>query len=172
MAKALILVDYQEEWRDRRSDYYIGSLGKVAEAAKKILDKARAKRIKVIFTQHIEPSPTTAFKRDSKNAGIIKELEPLWNEKVIVKNVVSPFYGTGLDSYLKDNNVDEIIVAGIMTNLCVRSTVSDAYDRGMAITIVKDACASDSRRTDEFTFRDLSRTRPEIKIVTVKELRL
>lgn len=171
MTKALILVDYQNEWRDKDSDYYIGKLDSVIGAAKKVLDRARAKRVKVIFTQHIEPSPTEAFKRGSENANIVKELEPLWNEKVIVKNVVSPFYGTGLDSYLKDNGVDEIVVAGIMTNLCVRSTVSDAYDRGMSITIVRDACASDSKQTDEFTLNDLSRTRPEIKIATSRALK-
>jgi nicotinamidase-related amidase len=165
MVKAVILVDYQEEWRDKRSGYYIGDCRKAIAAARTVLGRARGNGVKIIFTQHIEPSPTAAFREGSKGARIVSELEPLWKEKVIVKNAVSPFYGTGLDSYLKDAGIDRLVVAGIMTNLCVRSTVSDAYDRGMLVTIVKDACASKSGRMDRFTLTDLKETRPEIKIV-------
>jgi len=57
-----------------------------------------------------------------------------------------------------------------MTNLCVRSAVSDAYDRGYRIRVVTDACVSDSADVDKFTFKDLKKTRPEVEFVKTKEV--
>ena len=60
-------------------------------------------------------------------------------------------------------------VGGILTNLCVRSLVSDAYDRGFAITIVEDCCTAFDETTHNFTLKDLKTTREEIEIVKLKE---
>ncbi len=169
MARALIMVDYQNEWSDRKSDYYIGRLNPAIAVAKRVLAAAREKGFVVIYTQHIEPEPTVAFKRGTKGAAIIDGLSPVKTDKVVVKNRISPFYRTGLDSFIAKRRIREIAVCGIMTNLCVRSTVSDAYDRDISVTVISDACASDSARTDRFTFDDIRRTRPEVRIITSRE---
>jgi nicotinamidase-related amidase len=57
-----------------------------------------------------------------------------------------------------------------MTNLCVRSAVSDAYDRDYHIKVVTDACVSDSTEVDRFTFKDLKKTRPEIDFVKARDV--
>ncbi len=85
-----------------------------------------------------------------------------------MKNSISPFYKTGLELYLKKGKIGEAIVMGIMTNLCVRSTVSDAYGRGIGVTIIKDACVSDSEVTDRFTLQDIKKTRLEVNITYSK----
>lgn len=166
MRKALILVDYQNEWRDRKSEYYLGNLRTCIAAAKRIAEEARRKGITVIYTRHIEPSPTKAFKRGSRNSEIVGELSPGRSDFVITKSRISPFYRTRLEALLKRRGIKSIAVAGIMTNLCVRSTVSDAYDRDMEVTLVRDACSSGSKKTDSFTFKDIKSTRPEVKIVS------
>ncbi len=75
-----------------------------------------------------------------------------------------------MEIYLQGKNVDELIIGGIMTNLCVRSAVSDAYDRDFRLTVVKDACVSDSASTDRFTFKDIRATRPEVDILTAAQV--
>lgn len=89
---------------------------------------------------------------------------------MITKHKISPFFKTDLDDYLMCKGIDEILVGGIMTNLCVRSAVSDAYDRDLRISLLKDICVSGSKKIDAFTFSDLKRTRPEVKIVGTNEV--
>jgi len=92
------------------------------------------------------------------------------SDRVLTKNKISPFYNTDLEEILKELTPDQLVVAGILTNLCVRSAVSDAYDRDYHIKVVTDACVSDSHETDKFTFKDLKKTRPEIELVKTKEI--
>jgi nicotinamidase-related amidase len=156
MSKALVLIDFQEEWRNETSDYYLGDFKERVANAKRVLDFFRSRKLPIVFTRHIEIGSTSAFAEGSKNAEVIRELSPTKNETVIVKHKISPFYETNLEQILRKAKVDEIIVCGIMTNLCVRSAISDAYDRDFKITVIKDACVSDSNKTDEFTFDDLT----------------
>jgi nicotinamidase-related amidase len=65
--------------------------------------------------------------------------------------------------------MDKIIVAGILTNLCVRSLVPDAYDRNFDVTIINDCCIAFTKEIHEFTLKDLKETRPEIQIEKLDE---
>ena len=82
---------------------------------------------------------------------------------LIAKNKISPFYKTSLEKELR--GISEIVVAGILTNLCVRSVAQDAYDRDFSIVIIDDCCAAFDKRTHTFTLKDLQATRPEIEIM-------
>jgi len=170
MAPVLLLVDFQEEWRDRKSDYYLGQFKAQLHNAASLLEHFHKNNWPVIFTRHVEVGSTTAFAEGSKRAQITPELSAGLNDRVITKNKISPFYQTDLERMLKEVAADELVVGGIMTNLCVRSAVSDAYDRGYAIKVVTDTCVSDSAETNKFTFNDLKKTRPEVGFVKTKDL--
>lgn len=66
-------------------------------------------------------------------------------EKTITKTRVSPFYQTDLESYLREKEITEIVVAGVATDLAVSSITRDAHDRDLAVTVVADACGTISR---------------------------
>lgn len=85
----------------------------------------------------------------------------------MIKNKISPFYNTSLDQEL--HGIKHVIVCGILTNLCVRSFIQDAYDREFTITVVKDCCVAHSPEIQEFTFYDLAQTRDEIDFTELKE---
>lgn len=165
--KALILVDFENEWTDKSSDYFVGDITELIKKTNKLLDFCRKNGYKIIFTTHIEKDSDSAFVPNSKNVEIIKELNKQASDVLITKYKISPFYKTNLDKELK--GIKEIVICGILTNLCVRSLAQDAYDRGFQITIIKDCCRAFDEETHEFTIKDLKATREEIEFSNLDE---
>jgi len=163
--KALILVDFENEWIDKNSDYFVGDISAVIKRTNRLIDYCSSKGYKIIFTTHIEKDSEEAFAEDSENTKIISELHKKENDILIKKHKISPFYKTSLENELK--GINEIVVAGILTNLCVRSVVQDAYDRDFSIIIIKDCCVSFDKQTQDFTFKDLKATRDEINFLNL-----
>jgi len=165
--KALILVDLENEWIDKDSEYFLGDISELINKTNKLVDYCREKEYKIIFTIHIEKDSESEFAEDSKNVEIIKELHKKDSDVLIKKNKISPFYKTNLEKELK--GIEEIIISGVLTNLCVRSLVQDAYDRDFGITIIKDCCTAFDDEIHEFTLKDLKSTREEIEILGLEE---
>lgn len=168
MNTALILIDFQNEWVDKNSDYFVGDIGQMLERTNKLINYCRSKSYKIIFTRHIELESSTAFTPSSKNVELISTIGKQSSDVVITKNKISPFYRTDLENELK--GVKNLIICGLLTNLCVRSAVQDAYDRDFNITVVKDCCVSFDKQTQDFTFKDLKATREEVDFLNLAEL--
>ena len=166
-SKALILVDFENEWTDKSSDYFVGDVSDLIRKTNKLLDFCRKNNYKIIFTTHIEKDSDSAFALNSKNVEIIKELHKQDSDVLITKNKISPFFKTNLEKELK--GIDDIVICGILTNLCVRSLAQDAYDRDFQITIIKDCCRAFDVETHEFTIKDLKVTREEIEFLNLNE---
>lgn len=166
-SKALILVDFEKEWTDKSSDYFVGDISDVVEKTNKLIDYCRKNDYKIIFTTHIEKDSDEAFAENSENVEIIDEINKQDSDVLIKKNKISPFFKTNLDKHIE--GIDEIVIAGILTNLCVRSLAQDAYDRDFKITIIKDCCRAFDVETHEFTLKDLKATREEIEFLNLNE---
>lgn len=168
VSKALLLVDLENEWLDKKSDYFVGDISSTLKRTNKLIDACRRMKYKIIFITHIEKGSDAAFAPGSKNVAIISSLHRNKGDVLIKKNKISPFYNTTLSKELK--GIKEIAVSGILSNLCVRSTVQDAYDRDFKITVIKDCCVSFDKKTQDFTFKDLKFTRPEVEFLNLSQL--
>jgi nicotinamidase-related amidase len=73
---------------------------------------------------------------------IVPELTPVPSDTVIVKKRYSAFFGTGLDETLAQLKPDAIILAGINTHACVRTTAIDAYQRDWPVVLAVDCIDS------------------------------
>jgi nicotinamidase-related amidase len=73
---------------------------------------------------------------------IIEELTPLDEEIVIDKPGKGAFYATGLDEILQKYGVENLLVCGVTTEVCVNTTVREANDRGYRCVVLADCCAS------------------------------
>lgn len=161
--KALILVDFENEWINPDSDYFVGDISEVIARTNQLIDYCRQNDYKIIFITHIEANSNSSFAPDSKNIEVIDKLNKKDSDILITKNKISSFYKTDLEKELQ--GIEEIVICGILTNLCVRSLAQDAYDRDFRIIVIKDCCVAFNDETQNFTFKDLKETREEIEFV-------
>lgn len=75
-------------------------------------------------------------------AQVIPELAPQAGDLELPKRYYSSFYETGLDGFLRQNDVDTVILTGQHTHICVRHTAADALYRGYRIVVPPDAVES------------------------------
>ena len=87
--------------------------------------------------------------RGSWDAQVLAEIAPSEDEMVFRKTSSSAFISTNIDFVLRNLGVRSLIVAGMMTDQCVESAVRDASDLGYLVTLVTDACTTDSAERHE-----------------------
>ncbi|MDF0498436.1 isochorismatase family cysteine hydrolase [Bradyrhizobium yuanmingense] len=84
---------------------------------------------------------------------VIDELAPGDDEIVLPKSSSSVFVSTHIDYLLRNLNVKQLVLAGVVTDQCVESAVRDACDIGYLVTLVPDACATYSQVRHDNTLR-------------------
>ncbi len=87
---------------------------------------------------------------------VVDELGPRESDFHLYKHRYSAFFQTPLDLLLKDMNCDQVIVFGIVTNICVRSTVHDAFFLGYEVVVPEDCCAATGPREQESSLYDIA----------------
>lgn len=87
---------------------------------------------------------------------IIEDLGALREEIHVIKRRYSAFFQTDLDLTLKDMQVAQLVVFGVVTNICVRSTVHDAFFNGYDVVVPRDCCAATGPREQESSLYDIA----------------
>lgn len=87
---------------------------------------------------------------------IIEDLGARDDEIHIIKRRYSAFFQTDLDLTLKDMQITQLVVFGVVTNICVRSTVHDAFFIGYDVVVPQDCCAATGAREQESSLYDIA----------------
>lgn len=82
-------------------------------------------------------------------AEIHSAVTPQEGEPVVTKRGVSAFFGSDLESILKNKRIGTVILTGVATNFVVEGTAREACDRGYRVLVVGDCCASLSQEAHE-----------------------
>lgn len=142
MNTALLLIDIQ-------NDYFPNGrmpLDKSADAcmkAQEVLHAYRAKQLPVIHVQHISTRPDAVhFLPCTRGVEIHPDVAPVKNEIIVKKHYPNSFKDTSLLNQLNKLKINHLVVAGMMTHMCIDATVRAAYDLGFSLTVLHDACAT------------------------------
>lgn len=88
-------------------------------------------------------------------AQIVDELDQALDDRYVLKRRFSAFFATDLDLLLREQGIATVIVVGVMTNICVRATVHDAFFHGYQVIVPSDCVATVSSREQESTLDDI-----------------
>jgi ureidoacrylate peracid hydrolase len=87
------------------------------------------------------------------DAAFVDGLAPAEGELVVSKSRFSPFYETGLESWLRERGVENLLVGGVGTSACVESTVRDASQRDFGTYVVAEATGDISAAAHEHSLQ-------------------
>ncbi len=142
MKTALILIDIQNDYFEGGANPLVGSL-EASLRARALLEDFRAQALPVVHVRHLSTRPgSTFFIPGTPGAEIHENVAPATGEKVIEKNFPNSFRDTDLLDYLRTERITDLVVCGMMTQMCVDATVRAAKDFGFSCTVIGDACAT------------------------------
>ena len=145
--QALVIIDIQNDYFPGGKMELEGSDAAASNAAR-ALEQFRGKGLPIVHVRHLSTRPgATFFIPGTAGAEIHERVRPRANERVIEKNFPNGFRATELDHVLKSTGAKELVVAGMMTHMCVDASVRQAADLGYKVTLLGDACAT---RTQSF----------------------
>lgn len=137
----------------------------IIEPSSRLLERARNNRISIVY---VNDSHRPGLRQDREfkkraehciegtwGAEVIRELKPQEGDFVVKKRRFSGFYETDLDLTLKDLEIDTVVIIGVVTNICVRSTVHDAFFRGYKVIIPRDCVMATGEREQESSLYDI-----------------
>ncbi len=152
-ASVLLVVDMQRFFLDPGSQTFTcGGLAILPKVRQLVASFRRARR-PVIYTRHVHHPDGSDLGimgwwwagkciEGSPDSDVHPDLAPLPGEKVVFKHRYSAFYGTDLEIVLRGLGIEDVVIAGVMTNLCCESTARDAYYRDYRVFFLADATGS------------------------------
>ena len=165
---ALLLVDLAQAYFDESCPLYAGVEDELASAIR-IIGAAREAGIPIVYTNVV-------YRPDGSDGGVFFKkvpvlenfiagnpmggwaagIQPADDEIVISKQYPSAFFGTQLDSKLKDLQVDTLIITGLTTSGCIRATCVDTMSHGFIPIVVADACGDRHEAPHEANLFDMN----------------
>ncbi len=150
---ALLVIDMQLFFLDPASPTFTCGGLAILPTVRRLVSAFRERKRPVIFTKHVHhPQGLDAgimrwwwqgmCQEGSPESEIHDAVAPLPDEKVILKHRYSSFYNTDLETVLRCLKVEDLVVSGIMTNLCCESTARDAYYRDYRVFFLADGTGS------------------------------
>lgn len=142
MKTALALIDIQ-------NDYFQGGRNELVNTeqtlvhVKQALSLFREEGLPIFHIQHINLQENAAFfLPDSDGVKIHEQIFPQTDEKIILKHTPDSFYQTELERRLKIRDISRLVICGMMSHMCIDTTVRTAKRLGYEVLLLCDACAT------------------------------
>eukprot|EP00252_Welwitschia_mirabilis_P025377 TRINITY_DN7892_c0_g1_i1.p1 TRINITY_DN7892_c0_g1~~TRINITY_DN7892_c0_g1_i1.p1 ORF type:complete len:219 (-),score=-0.20 TRINITY_DN7892_c0_g1_i1:215-871(-) len=155
---ALLVIDMQE--------YFRAMATPILANAGRTIELCRARNIPVVYTRHAHKDPSDygmlgewwgdVIRDRTPEAEIMPDVLQKPSDKVIHKHTYSGFFKTDLEKYLRERGKTEVIVTGVMTNLCCETTAREAFLRGFRVFFSTDATATSSPDLHDATLKNLA----------------
>ncbi len=142
MKRALLIIDIQNDYFPGGAMELVGSPEAGAKAGG-LLRAFRRQAVPVIHMQHVSVRPGAAFfLPNTRGVEIHQSVRPVDGETVFEKHFPNSFRDTPLLEHLREGGITQLVIAGMMTQMCVDSTTRAAADLGFQCLLASDACAT------------------------------
>jgi len=161
---ALLIVDMQDYFLSEKSNAFIPSAPKIVDHILRLMEVCKRNDIPIIFTKHINTNCDAKMMKTWWKK-LIEKQDPLSqihkrfdtkNCKVVNKAQYDPFYKTNLETILSEYKTEQILVCGVMTNLCCETVVRAAFVRGFEPVLPIDMTAAYNYQFHLSTITNLS----------------
>ncbi len=164
--KALLVIDMLKDFIDEGGALETGKAGRdIVPFVKDKIEEYRNLGYPIIYicdNHEIDDKEFQMFPphcvKDTEGSKIIEALEVKDEDKIILKRRYSAFYGTDLDLYLRENEIDEISLVGVCTNICVLYTSADARNISYQVNVYRDGVASFDEQAHDFALKEIENT--------------
>jgi nicotinamidase-related amidase len=179
---ALLIIDMQNDFVLENAPLKVTQAQIIVPKIRMVLDAFRNRKMPVfhILRVHrrdgsdVEIIRQELFKNQpfavegTQGAAVIDELTPAPKEYVIHKTRMSAFIGTELDLMLRNLGITDLVVTGIQTPNCIRTTVFDAIAYNYPVTLVQDAVGAKNDRIHNANIEDMANI--GVRIVKAQDL--
>ena len=153
MKTAVLVIDVQNIYTKSESELYcedaqqtVSKINELIESHKdseiiyvKHMHKADGSDLGRMYDYYEEEAEEFDFVEGTEDVEYDSTLKILENSKHIIKNRYSAFQYTDLDDYLKEKEIEKLVICGFMTNFCCESTARDAHDKDYYVDFIIDA---------------------------------
>jgi len=163
---ALLIIDMQKFFTEKKSHAFIPSSDAIIPKINLLIDTYRNDHNLIIFTYHAyEKQETVGIMKkwwkdvvytDNPISKISSTIHYELDDIIIRKNRYSAFINTDLDQKLKEHEIKQIIVTGVMTHLCCESTAREAFMKDYQVFFAIDATATDTEEHHLSSLKTLS----------------
>lgn len=144
MKQALIIIDVQNDYFPN-GRYELKNTDAVLQKTVKLQHYFRTLAFPIFYIQHIKSDPhADFFTKGTVGADIHADLLPMAksHEYIVQKAFPNSFYQTELQSKLQQENIKQLVICGMMTHMCVDSTVRYAAELNYQPILIHDACTT------------------------------
>lgn len=138
MKRVLLVIDVQNEYFTGKLpvSYPQGSLEQITRA----MSAAREAGIPLVLIQHSAPQPESAtFRRGSKEWELHPAVAQQPRDALIEKSLPGSFTGTRLEAWLREHEIETVVISGYMTQMCCDTTARQALHLGFSVEFLSDA---------------------------------
>lgn len=161
---ALLIIDMLNDFVQKGSPLEVPETRRIIPRVKQRLLRARRKGIPVIYICDAHDKNDREFERmhwpphavkGSKGAEVVEELKPFPGDIIVKKKSYSGFDRTTLNRILKKLGVEELILTGCVTNICILYIAYEAVVRGYTVKVPKDCVAGLHEDDHNFALRQM-----------------
>ena len=161
---ALLILDMQDFFHDSTSHAFIPSAKAIIMPIKSLANLFINNNRPIITTKHINTKENAKqmdywwrdiLTKDSEFSQIIAEFD-IPQAELIIKSQYDAFYNTNLNEILQKNNIEQVIITGVMTHLCCETTARSAFVRGYNVFFPIDGTATYNEKFHLATLTNLA----------------
>lgn len=166
---ALIVIDIQEDYTGPQAKKRYRDGDRIIAASNALLEQAHQKEMPVVFIENVTENPLVGFFAGGVNApgapgtATNQRLLKVPGARTFTKNRADAFSNPELDAFLRQNQVNKVLITGLDAAYCVNATTKGALNRGYKVTLFPEGIATESGKSMEKLTKEWREAGAEVK---------